>query len=69
MDTNSDFSFAIIAEQRRMDLMAEADQDRLATLALEGRTSTWRRLLERVRRGSEGRPASTLATAQHRVAH
>ena len=69
MNTNSDFSYTIIAEQRRLDLMAQADQDRLADLALEGRTPTWRRLLDRVHRGSEGRTASPLATAQHRVAH
>ena len=69
MDTNSDFSFTIIAEQRRADLMAEAAQDRLARLALEGRTPTWRRFLDRVHRGSEGRRAGTLATAQHHVAH
>lgn len=65
----SDFTYTILAEQRREDLMAEVAQDRLAKLALEGRTSTWRRLLNRVHSGSEGRPARPLATAQHHVAH
>ena len=69
MNMNSDFTYTIIAEQRRTDLMAEAAQDRLAKLALEGRTPTWRRLLDRVRRGSQRRPARPLATAQHHVAH
>ena len=69
MNMNSDFTYTILAEQRRADLMAEAAQDRLAKLAREGRTPTWRRLLNRVHRGSEARRGRPLATAQHRVAH
>ena len=69
MNMNSDFTYTILAEQRRADLMAEAAQDRLATLAIEGRTPSRRRLLDRVHRGSQRRRGRPLATAQHRVAH
>jgi hypothetical protein len=69
MNINSDYTISILAEQRRADLMAEAAQDRLAKLAHEGHTPTWRRLLARVHGGAEGRRSHALATGQHRVAH
>lgn len=69
MNINSDFTYTVLAEQRREDLMAEAANDHLAKLALEGRTPTWRRLLGRLHRRSEADRSHALATAQHRVAH
>lgn len=66
---NNDYTITILAEQRRADLMAEAAQDHLANLAREGRTPSWRRLLDRVLSGAEGRRGRPLATAQHRTAH
>jgi hypothetical protein len=69
MNMNSDFTLTILAEQRHAELMAEAAQDRLAKLAREGRTPTWRRLLDQLHRGAEEPHGRRLATAQHRVAH
>jgi hypothetical protein len=40
----NDYSISILTNQRRQDLMAEADNDRLAKLATADRTSWWRRV-------------------------
>jgi hypothetical protein len=62
---NNDFSIAILAEQRRQDLVAEAANDRLARIATADRASWWHRV------GRTLLPKSTVPalTAQHRVAH
>ena len=41
---NTDYTFSILAEQRRQDFIAEAANDRLARIATAGRPSWWRRL-------------------------
>jgi hypothetical protein len=41
---NTDYSFSILSEQHRRDLMAEAANDRLAKLATADRTPWWRRV-------------------------
>ena len=60
---NNDYTFAILAEQRRQDFAAEAANDRLARLATADRPSWWHRL----GRSLLPKPVSTL-TARHRVA-
>jgi hypothetical protein len=41
---NTDYSFSIISEQHRQDLIAEAANDRLVKLATADRTPWWRRV-------------------------
>ena len=41
---NTDYSFSILSEQHRKELMAEAANERLAKLATAGRTPWWRRV-------------------------
>jgi hypothetical protein len=62
---NNDYSFNILAEQRRQDFAAEAANDRLARIATADRTSWWHRL------GGALLPKSHTPnlTARHRVAH
>ncbi len=40
----NDYTYSIIAKQRRQDFIAEAANSRLAQLATAGRTSWWRRV-------------------------
>ena len=63
---NTDYSFSILAEQRRQDFIAEATNDHLARIATADRRSWWLRL------GRTLLPKSTVTpalTARHRVAH
>lgn len=41
---NIDYSYSILAAQRQQEFAAEATADRLARLALAGRTRWWHRL-------------------------
>ena len=41
---STEYSYSIISEQRRQDLMAEAANNRLAKLATADRTPWWRRV-------------------------
>jgi hypothetical protein len=62
--TTSDYSFSIIAEQRRQDFAGEAANDRLVRIASAGRTPWWRRLVRiHIRNGN--RRLTTL----HQTAH
>jgi hypothetical protein len=63
---SNDYSIAILAEQRRQDLAAEAANDRLARLATADRPSWWLRLGRSLLPKST---ATTALTAQHRIAH
>ena len=63
MNTN-DYSFQIIADQRRQDLFAEAANDRLVRLATADRTSLWQRILHRHAAAVFVRP-KPLLTAHH----
>jgi hypothetical protein len=40
----NDYTFSILAEQRRQDFAAEAANDQLVRFAIAGRPSWWRRL-------------------------
>ena len=60
---NTDYSIAILAEQRRQEFAAEAANDHLAHLATADRPSWWHRR----GRSMLPKPASTL-TVRHRVA-
>ena len=63
----SDYSFQIIADQRRQDLIAEVDNDRLARLATADRAPLWRRILHRHGNAVTAQPK--LLTGAHRVAN
>jgi hypothetical protein len=63
----SDYSFQIIADQRRQDLLAEVSNDRLARLATADRAPLWRRILHR--RGHAVTVQPQLLTGAHRVAN
>ena len=55
----NDYTFSIIAEQRRQEFAAEATNDRLARIATAGRKPWWRRLAHSLNwRGT--RPLTTL---------
>ncbi len=60
---NTDYTYSILAEQRRQDFAAEAANDRLARIATADRTSWWHRL----GRSLLPESVSTL-TVRHRVA-
>ena len=59
----NDYTYSVLAEQRRQDFAAEAANDRLARLATADRTPWWHRL------GSLLPAVTPALTARHRVAH
>jgi hypothetical protein len=63
MYTN-DYSFQIMADQRRQDLLAEVANDRLARLATADRAPLWRRILHRQADAVSVQP-KPLLTAHH----
>jgi len=63
MNTN-DYSFQIIANQRRQEFYAEAANDRLARLATADHTPLWRRILHRHADAVSVQP-KPLLTAHH----
>ena len=63
VDMNTDYSIAILAEQRRQEFAAEATNDHLAHLVTADRPSWWLRL----GRSLLPKPTPTF-TAGHRVA-
>lgn len=63
VDMNTDYSIAILAEQRRQEFAAEAANDHLAHLVTADRPSWWLRL----GRSLLPKPTPTF-TAGHRVA-
>ena len=61
---SNDYSFSLLAEQRRQDFTAEAANDRLARIATTDRTSWWLRL----GRALQPKSHTSNLTARHRVA-
>ena len=55
----NDYTFSILAEQRRQDFAAEAANDRLVRIATADRAPWWRRLVH-THTGSAIRPLTTL---------
>jgi hypothetical protein len=45
MSMYHDYTFTVLARQKQTELMAQADQDRLARLVPRARVPWWRRLL------------------------
>ena len=60
----NDYSFQIIADQRRQDLFAEVENDRLARLATADHAPLWRRILHRHADAVSVQP-KPLLTAHH----
>ena len=60
----SDYTFSILAEQRRQDFAAEAANDRLARIATADRSPWWRRLAHALS-GSGTKPLITLRQGAH----
>jgi hypothetical protein len=60
----NDYTFSILAEQRRHDFAGEAANDRLARIATADRAPWWRRLVHTHTR-STTRPLTTLRQGAH----
>jgi hypothetical protein len=60
----NDYTFSIIAEQRRQEFAAEAANDRLVRIATAGRTP-WRRRLARTLSWNGSRRLTALRQAAH----
>ena len=60
----NDYTFSILAEQRRQDFAAEATNDRLARIATADRAPWWRRLA-RTLAWSGNKPLTTLRQGAH----
>jgi hypothetical protein len=60
----NDYTFSILAEQRRQEFAVEAANDRLARIATADRAPWWRRLVHTHTR-SATRPLTTLRQGAH----
>ena len=60
MSLTNDYTVQLLAVQKSIELRAEADNDRLARIALAGRQPWWRRLFQRTDRPATGGSANGL---------